>query len=264
MVKPSNSSQRCSMRLRSRLCAGQSSSSTPISTNHFCMDLALCMRAFSCWNRKVPSPNCCHKVGSTETSRMSMYAVALRFPFPGTEGSNPNHYSSSTKMLQLALCIGTDLSVGLPDGEGWFITPENTFPLLQSPMAASFAPLQPTREWVLQPRTDDFYVLRASTFGGSVLWACGLPLCGWAIVAPRHFHFTITAYTVDWAVPAGHTFYELTCWKGGIQWRLMAHNNGWNGIKHMETKCLSMEIVWLCARFYTPVSNGCGWNSRIY
>ncbi|KAM9529401.1 transducin-like enhancer protein 4 isoform 2-T2 [Salvelinus alpinus] len=27
-----------------------------------------------------------------------------------------------------------DLSVGLTDGEGWFITPENAFPLLQSPM----------------------------------------------------------------------------------------------------------------------------------
>ena len=39
----SNSSQRCSMGLRSGLCRGQSSSSTPISTNHFCMDLALCL-----------------------------------------------------------------------------------------------------------------------------------------------------------------------------------------------------------------------------
>jgi hypothetical protein len=25
---------------------------------------------------------------------------------------------------------------------------------------------------------------------------CGLPLCGWAIVAPRHFHFTITGLTI--------------------------------------------------------------------
>ena len=39
----SNSSQRCSMGLRSVLCAGQSSSSTPISTNHFCIHLALCI-----------------------------------------------------------------------------------------------------------------------------------------------------------------------------------------------------------------------------
>jgi hypothetical protein len=26
---------------------------------------------------------------------------------------------------------------------------------------------------------------------------CGLPLCGWVGVAPRHFHFIITALTVD-------------------------------------------------------------------
>jgi hypothetical protein len=87
----SNSSQRCSMGLRSGLCAGQSSSSTPISINHFCMDLALCRGKLSCGNRKGPSPNCYHKVGSTESSRMSLYAVALRFPFTGTKGTNPNH-----------------------------------------------------------------------------------------------------------------------------------------------------------------------------
>ena len=38
----------CCMGLRSGLFAGQSSSSTPISTNHFCMDLVLCMGALSC------------------------------------------------------------------------------------------------------------------------------------------------------------------------------------------------------------------------
>jgi hypothetical protein len=26
---------------------------------------------------------------------------------------------------------------------------------------------------------------------------------------------------------------------------------------------LPMEIAWLCASFYKPVSNGCGWNSKI-
>jgi hypothetical protein len=56
--------------------------------------------------------------------------------------------------LHLALCIGADrvllasakldLSVGLPDGEALFITPENAFPLLQSPTSASFTPPQPT------------------------------------------------------------------------------------------------------------------------
>ena len=38
----SSLSQRCTMGLRSGLCAGQSSSSIPILTNHFCLDFALC------------------------------------------------------------------------------------------------------------------------------------------------------------------------------------------------------------------------------
>ena len=94
--------------VRSGLCAGQSSSSTPISKKHFCMYLALCTGALSCWNKKEPSPTYCHKVGSTE-SFMSLYAVALRFPFTGIKEPKPwqtvpDHYSSSTK-LYLALCI---------------------------------------------------------------------------------------------------------------------------------------------------------------
>jgi hypothetical protein len=44
----SNSPQWCLMGLRSGLSACQSSSSTPISTNNFCMDLALCTGALSC------------------------------------------------------------------------------------------------------------------------------------------------------------------------------------------------------------------------
>ena len=96
------------MEWRSGLCAGQSSSSTPILTNHFCMDLALCRGALSCWNRKGPSPNCCHKVGSSELSSMSLYAVALRFPFTGTKGPSSNHEKQPQTIihsLQLALCI---------------------------------------------------------------------------------------------------------------------------------------------------------------
>ena len=102
------------------------------STNHFCMDLALCTGAVSCWKRKGPFPNCCHKVGSTELSRMSLYAAALRSPFRG-KGPCPNHYSSSAKLYSWHYALGQvaiswlplnpDLSVGLPDGEAWFITP---------------------------------------------------------------------------------------------------------------------------------------------
>jgi hypothetical protein len=47
--------------------------------------------ALSWWNRKGPSPNCFHKVGNTELSRMSSYAVALRFTFTGTKRPSPNH-----------------------------------------------------------------------------------------------------------------------------------------------------------------------------
>ena len=36
-------------------------------------------------------PNCCHKVGSIESSRMSLYAVAFKFAFTGTKGPSLNH-----------------------------------------------------------------------------------------------------------------------------------------------------------------------------
>ena len=89
------------------LCAGQSGSSTPISTNHFCMDLALCVRALWCWNKKGPSPNCCHKDGSTESSRMSLYAVALRFPFTELRGLARTMINSPRPLFLLHhLCIG--------------------------------------------------------------------------------------------------------------------------------------------------------------
>ncbi|KAG7317169.1 hypothetical protein KOW79_019467 [Hemibagrus wyckioides] len=85
----SNSSQRCSIGLRSGLCAGQSSSSTPNSLIHDFMDLALCTGVQSCWNRKGSSPNSSHKVWSRKLSKMSWYAEALRVPFTGTKGPSP-------------------------------------------------------------------------------------------------------------------------------------------------------------------------------
>jgi hypothetical protein len=57
-------------------------------------------------------PIFCHNVRSTELSRMSLYAVALRFPFTGTKGPNLNHEKQLQPLfhhhhtLQLALCIG--------------------------------------------------------------------------------------------------------------------------------------------------------------
>ena len=85
----SNLSQRCSIRLKLGLCAGQSISSTPNWLIHVFMDLALCTGDQSCWNRKGPSPNCFHKVGSMKWSKIPWYAEAFRVPFTGTKGPSP-------------------------------------------------------------------------------------------------------------------------------------------------------------------------------
>jgi hypothetical protein len=104
---------------------------------------------------------------------------------------------------------------------------QNVFPLLQVLMAASITPPQPTLgiahgDLRLLSHGNSFheapdkkllcwccfgseccswgqtlfYALRTSAWYHSVS-LCGLPLTGWAIVAPRCFHFTITALTAD-------------------------------------------------------------------
>ena len=84
-------------------------------------------------------------------SRLSLYAIALRLLFTVTKGPRPNHekqlHSWHYAFGQVAFSWhppNLDSYIGLPDDVAWFITPENAFPLLQSPMAASFTPLQPT------------------------------------------------------------------------------------------------------------------------
>uniref|UniRef100_A0AAR2JMT8 Ig-like domain-containing protein n=1 Tax=Pygocentrus nattereri TaxID=42514 RepID=A0AAR2JMT8_PYGNA len=81
----SNSSQV----LRSGLCAGQSSSSTPNSVTHVFVDFELCTGVQSCCNRKGPSPTCSHNVGSMKLSKISWSAEALRVSFTGTKGPTP-------------------------------------------------------------------------------------------------------------------------------------------------------------------------------
>ena len=68
----------------------------------------------------------------------------------------------------------------------------------------------------LELGSEDRRLLSATWFITCYVSLCGLTLCGLAVVASKHFLFTITALTVDRAALAGHTFYELTCWKGGI------------------------------------------------
>ena len=47
-------------------------------------------------------------VRSTESSRMSLYAVALRFPFTGTKGPSSNH----DKQLQTIIPLPPNFTVG--------------------------------------------------------------------------------------------------------------------------------------------------------
>jgi hypothetical protein len=37
-----------------------------------------------------------------------------------------------------------------------------------------------------------------------------------------------------------------------------------SSVRPFYCHCLFMEIAWLCAQFYTPVRNRCGWNGRIH
>jgi hypothetical protein len=97
----SNSSQRCLMGLRLGLCADLSSSSTPISTNHFCMDLALCTGELWCLNKKEPSPNCYQNVVSAE----DFPSLNLRGQAQTIKNS-PRPLFFLHQTLQLALCIG--------------------------------------------------------------------------------------------------------------------------------------------------------------
>ena len=85
-----NSSQRCSMGFWSGLCACQSSSSTPISTNYFCMDPALCTggHCHAETGKGLPQ-TVATKLEAQNHLEGHCYAVALRFPFTGTKGPKP-------------------------------------------------------------------------------------------------------------------------------------------------------------------------------
>ena len=125
---------------------------------------SLCKQGHCHAETRKGSPQTAAKVRNTESS---LYAVELRFPVTGNinttaynddsvfltlwqqfgEGpfpwkTSPDHYSSTTKLYSWHYALAQVAftwhppnpysSVGLPDGEAWFLTPENTFPLLQA------------------------------------------------------------------------------------------------------------------------------------
>jgi hypothetical protein len=129
--------------------------------------------------------------------------------------------------------------------------------------------LLPEAVWnsVVSVATKDRWFLRDmyfSTRRSHSVSLCGLPLCGWAGVAPRRFHFNEQNLQLTRAALAGQKFDKLTCWKGGILWCCHVESHWALQCGPFTCQCLSLEIAGLVAQCYTHVSNRFGWNSRIH
>ena len=112
--------------------------------------------------------------------------------------------------------------------------------------------LLPGEVWnsvVLQPRTD---ILR--TMHSHSVSLCGLPLRSWAITAPRRFHFTITALTVDRGSSSRADIWEtdlLERWHPMTvpRWKSLS-----SSVRLFYWQYLCMEIARLCARIFIHLS----------
>ena len=148
---------------------------------------------------------------------MSLYAIALRFPFIGTKGPGPwktapDHYSSSTKPYSWHYALGKAAFSRVQWRQALH---HSSRPLALCMvilgLCAAARPWKPI-SWMSQQgslavwnsvvsvATEDrlfLHTLCASPLRSRSVSLCGLPLHGWAVVAPRCFHFTITALTVD-------------------------------------------------------------------
>jgi hypothetical protein len=159
-------------------------------------------------------------------------------------------------------------------------------------MAASFTPLQPTLalrmvilglcaaprplkpiSWCYQQRgslvlgsvccnrrQEVFYSTCFSTLRSRSVCLCGLQLYGWALVPPRRFQIT--------ALDRGSSSRAEIWWSDLLErWHPMTlprSKSLSSSVRLIYYHCLSIEIAWCCAWFYTPVSNRCGWNGQIH
>ena len=118
-----------------------------------------------------------------------------------------------------------------------------------------------TRKWVLH----DFYELRSSALSGPNLWACvAYHFAAESLLLLDVSTWQLLHLQLTWAALAG----QLFLWTDLLErWHPMTVPH-WkslsSSVRPFYFQCFSMEITWLCARFYTPFSNGCGWNSRIH
>ena len=118
---------------------------------------------------------------------------------------------------------------------------------------------------VVRVATDDrlfYHATRFSTQQYCYVSLCGFPFRCWAVLAPTHFHFTITALTLPRVAEAGQKFDELTCWKGGNLWQCHIECHWALHYDPFYCQCLSMEIattnwdsVWSSNRQTAHMSN---------
>ena len=106
-----------------------------------------------------------------------------------------------------------------------------------------------------------FRTTRFSTRRSHSVSLCGLPLRGWAVVAPRCFHFTISVLIVDWSSSC-----MAEIWLVG---KLASYDGATLKVTEHFSKdlLLPMFVNWICmavCSIFTPVSNGCDSNSRIH
>lgn len=87
------------------------------------------------------------------------------------------------------------------------------------------------------------------------------PLQGWAVVAPRCFHFTIIALIVDWGRSSRIEISQTDLWRRQLPMTVP----GLKSLRFLRTilisKCLTMKVSLTCANSCIPVNNGCGWNT---
>ncbi len=115
-------------------------------TRHVFMDLALCTGAQSCWNRRESSSNWSHKAVSKALSKLSWYAKALHFPFIAQCWNNnpillflpPPNFTVDTMLVTIGNVLLASAKPRHTHQALWFITPQNRFPLLQSPVSVCF------------------------------------------------------------------------------------------------------------------------------
>jgi hypothetical protein len=97
---------------------------------------------------------------------------------------------------------------------------------------------------------------RFSTWRSSSVCLCGLPFQGWAIVALKHFHFTIAELTVDRSSSNRAKNVRTDLLERWHPMTVPCWNSLSSSVRPFYCQGLCMEIAWLCARFYIPVSKG--------